>query len=84
MPKVSYYALVNDRHPVGDPSGIVRRTHTEPRPVDEALGRDMEWHPTEFLYRHWLGHNDQDYVEITEEAALALISRWKKEITDDQ
>lgn len=79
MPKITYYALVDDGYPPEHPTGIVRRTHTEPLPVDEAFGRNLQWHPTEFLYRHWLGHNEQDYVEISEEAAQAVIARWREE-----
>jgi hypothetical protein len=43
-------------------------------PTDEVLQRDLQWHPTEALYRYLLGHNDNDYVEITEEEANTVIA----------
>jgi hypothetical protein len=45
MPEVTYYALINDKHPRERPLGLVRRIHTEP-PTDEALERDLQWHPS--------------------------------------
>jgi hypothetical protein len=81
MPKITYYALIDDTHPPERPSGIVRRTHTDPVPTDEAFGRDLQWHPTEFLRRHWLGHNEDDYIEISEQAAQAVISAWRARLS---
>ncbi|WP_142281712.1 hypothetical protein [Mycobacterium kyorinense] len=63
-------------------SGLVRRTHTEP-PVDEAFGRDMTRHPTEYLRRYYLGHNDIDHVEIDEKSAQAILDRWCTEWTTE-
>jgi hypothetical protein len=78
MPRITYYARVTRVHGTTDPAGLVRRIHTEPVPTDEALQRDLQWHPTEALYRYWLGHNDNDYVEITEEEADSIIARWRE------
>ncbi|MFC4908915.1 hypothetical protein [Actinomadura gamaensis] len=77
MPDTTYYALVNDDHPAERPAGLVRRIHTVPVPTDEILTRDLTWQPTDFLHRYWLGHNDQDYVEITEAHADAVIDAWR-------
>ncbi|MQA84485.1 MAG: hypothetical protein GEV03_07645 [Streptosporangiales bacterium] len=70
MPKITYYARITDTHPPENPAGLMRRIHTEPVPTDEALRRDLQWHPTEFLRRYWLGHTDGDFVEISEEQAM--------------
>ena len=78
MPKITYYARVTPVHDRADPAGLLRRIHTEPIPTDEALQRDLKWHPTEALYRYWLGHTDNDYVEITEEEANDIIDRWRE------
>ncbi|MGH3725003.1 MAG: hypothetical protein ACRDUS_12890 [Mycobacterium sp.] len=72
---VTYYARLAGGHTREDPSGIVRRTHTEP-PTDEAFGRDMAWHPSEYLRRYYLGHNDVDHVEIDEDSAKSILERW--------
>jgi hypothetical protein len=78
MPDVTYYALIDDKHPRERPMGLVRRVHTRPVPTDEALHRDLRWRPTEYLARYALGHNDTDHVEITEEEANATIARWRE------
>jgi hypothetical protein len=78
-PKVTYYAKIDDEFPRERPMGLVRRIHTEPLPTDEALGRDLTWHPTEYLHRYWLGHNDIDHVEISKDEADAIIARWRVE-----
>jgi hypothetical protein len=79
MPKVTYYARIDKNHPRERPAGLVRRIHTEPVPTDEALHRDLEWRPTEYLRRYWLGHNDGEHVEIAEDEAQAVIARWREQ-----
>ncbi|SHV28203.1 hypothetical protein [Mycobacteroides abscessus] len=79
---VTYYARLAGGHTADDPSGIVRRTHTVP-PIDEAFGRDMQWHPSEYLRRYYLGHNDVDHVEIDEESAKSILDRWCAEWTEE-
>jgi hypothetical protein len=79
MQRTTYYACVTRAHDKKNPAGLVRRIHTEPVPTDEAFQRDLQWHPTEALYRYWLGHNDNDYLEITEEEANGIIARWQEE-----
>lgn len=82
MIKTTYYALIDETHPPERPTGIVRRIHTSPVPTDEVFARDLQWRPTEFLRRYWLGHTDRDYVEITEELANAVIASWRQEYGD--
>jgi hypothetical protein len=76
-PEVQYFALLRDGGTAQDASGLIRRTHTRPIPTDEAIGNDFAWHPTEYLRLYRLGHNDTDHVEITAEAAQALLGRWR-------
>jgi hypothetical protein len=80
VPTVTYFAKIGRDHPRERPLGIVRRIHTEPVPTDEAFCRDLQWHPTEYLHRHWLGHNTVGHVEITEEEAEAVIARWREQL----
>ena len=75
-PKITYYATLAAGATRDDPSGIVRRIHTMPVPTDEAFGRNMQWHRTEYLHRYWQGHNDIDHVDITADEAQALIDQW--------
>jgi hypothetical protein len=76
-PAVQYFALLRDGGTEETASGLVRRIHTKPIPTDEAIGRDLEWHPTEYLRLYWLGHNDQPHVEVSAEFAAQLIERWR-------
>jgi hypothetical protein len=73
---VSYYALLAGGRTRENPSGIVRRVHSDP-PVDQSFRRDLTWQPTEYLARYRLGHNDTEHVEITEEEATAVLDRWR-------
>lgn len=82
-PQVTYYALLGEGRTPDDPSGIVRRTHTDP-PTDEAFTRNMTWRPTEHLRRYyWRGSSDMDHVEIDSEAALRILDRWCEEWTEE-
>jgi hypothetical protein len=77
MLRVSFFALVLGPGNSRDrPAGLVRRIHTAPVPTDESMHRDLQWHPSEYLRRHWLGHNELDHVEISEEEAEAIIAHW--------
>ncbi|MEV0115283.1 hypothetical protein AB0H77_18860 [Streptomyces sp. NPDC050844] len=75
--RITYYARVDESHPRDNPRGIARRRHTDP-PTDEVFARDMQWRPTEYLRRYWLGQNDVDHVEITEGEAREITSRWQE------
>lgn len=74
---MQYFALLRESGNAETASGLVRRIHTKPRPTDEVIGNDLEWHPTEYLYLYWLGHNDQAHVEVSAEFAAQLIERWR-------
>ena len=51
---------------------------TTPRPTDETIGDDLEWHPTDYLERYYtLGSMDRENVEITAEFAEDLVARWR-------
>jgi hypothetical protein len=78
--KAAYYGVIDTIGSRENPASIIRRTRGEDDfPVDEALHRDLEWHPTEYLYRYcMLGENYQDVVELTEEEVLTVISRWRR------
>src|SRR5215218_847257 len=79
MLPVSFFAVVLEPgNPRDRPAGLVRRIHTAPVPTDESLHRDLQWHPSEYLRRYWLGHNELDHVEISEEEAEAVIAHWRE------
>ena len=77
-PAVQYFALIRDGGSPDDATGLVRRVHTRPVPTDEAIGNDLEWHPTDYLDRYYiLGSTDRDHVEITADRAARLLERWR-------
>lgn len=82
-PDITYYAVLGGDRTRDNPSGLVRRIHTTPRSTDEAFGRDLRWHPTEYLRKYFLGHNDDDHEEITLEEAATIISRWRVKWADE-
>ncbi len=50
-PAVRYFALIKDGGSAEEATGLVRRVPTTPQPTDEAIGNDLEWHPTDYLER---------------------------------
>lgn len=76
--RVTYYAMIDDDGSAEDAFGLVRRIHAEPLAIDEAVGNDLEWHPTEYLRRYYLlGSTDIDHVEVSAEFAEQLMARWR-------
>ena len=76
-PKITYYARLGGGRTRDNPSGLVRRIHVTP-PIDEAFGRDLSWHPTEYLERYYMrGTHDIDHVEITPDEAEVILGRWR-------
>ena len=72
--EITYFALLTDE---GLPAGLIRRTQRPLVPLDESLRRDLSWRPTEFLRKYQLGHNENDYREISADEAQALIESWR-------
>ncbi|MFI6866230.1 hypothetical protein [Nocardia sp. NPDC050406] len=81
-PAVRYFVLIDDERGYPDGTrarritGLVRRTDTRPLPTDEALGRDFQWGPTEYLRRYDPGV-DEPHEEISAEAAERIIESWR-------
>jgi hypothetical protein len=79
-PAVRYFALIRDGGTAENATGLVRRVPTTPRPTDEAIGNDLQWHPTDYLERYYvLGSMDRENVEITADEATGLLDRWRAE-----
>lgn len=80
---VQYFAIVADGETAETAIGLVRRKRAEPLLTAEYFGRDLSWHPTEYLYRYYyLGSNDRDHVEVSAEAAEKLMERWRSRRQD--
>ncbi len=87
MDETTYYFATNPLLPEKGVISILRRRRRSgggARPVDEVFARDGRWHETEYLHRYWLGHDDDDLLEVSEAEADALISRWTgKDVVED-
>lgn len=80
MPEnITYYAVIGEDRTIENPSGLVRRRHTDRGSVDEAFNRNMVWVFTDALYQQQRGENfGPDLVEISEDDAWALIERFRQ------
>lgn len=72
--RTRYYVTVDEQHPRDRPLGLLRRRIIDGVTTDEEFTQACDWAPTAYLHRHWLGHNDVNYVEVTEEEAADLIA----------
>ena len=70
----TYYALINNS---GKAGGLLRRSREGLCLKDESLRADFTRQPSEFLEKYELGHNDSDYIEITDVEARSLIEEWR-------
>ena len=74
---VRYYAIVGVGRTADTPSGLVRRRNRSDGPVDEALCRDLTWHPDSAIIEWEYGEVGSDLIEISDTAAGQLIARFR-------
>jgi len=71
---VAYFVRVDEGFPPESPLSLLRRVSPDHGPgVDEALWRDLIWHPTNAFETH---ANDYDLRQVTEAHAAAVLDRW--------
>lgn len=70
-----YYARLAAGRTAGNPSGVLRRRDDGDTVIDEAFTRNLRWEPTDYFDQVRLGHNDDNYVEITEAEAYEFVNR---------
>lgn len=73
--EVKYYAVITPDRTRENPSGVLRRRTTEGNTVDEVFTRSLAWKPTDYFRRYDLGHNEDDYIEITAAEAAEFVRR---------
>jgi hypothetical protein len=70
----TYFVRVEDEFPPEAPLSLLRRVRGPDEDVaDEALWRDLAWHPTHTFTSH---ADDYDLRKVTEAHAAAVIDRW--------
>ncbi len=75
--KVAYYAKIGTAGSRSDPKGLLRRRRMDGHLIDERFVRSLKWEPTDFFHLQRLGRNDDDYIEINESEAIALIDKFR-------
>src|SRR6185437_8721341 len=71
---VAYFVRVDEGFPPESPLSLLRRVYPAHGPgVDEALWRDLTWHPTHAFETH---ANEYDLRQVTEAHAAAVMDRW--------
>ena len=79
--KITYYALVDDYSSREKPGGVVRRVMHDQGQRDEAFSRDLAWKRTSLLYAAERGDTMNDFVPISEEEAMQIVDRIRREAT---
>ena len=79
--KITYYALVDDYSSRETPGGVVRRVMHDQGQRDEAFSGDLSWKRTSLLYAAERGDTMNDFVPISEEEAMQIVDRIRREAT---
>ena len=79
--KITYYALVDDYSSREKPGGVVRRVMHNQGQRDEAFSGDLTWKRTSLLYAAERGDTMNDFVPISEEEAMQIVDRIRREAT---
>jgi hypothetical protein len=75
----TYYAIVDDYSSRDRPAGVLRRVRHEGGQHDEAFTRDLIWKRTDSLYSAEHGDTTSDFYEITEDEAMNIVDRIRRE-----
>jgi len=77
--QVTYYAIVDDYGTRAEPAGVLRRVKHDDGQRDEAFGRDLQWGHTSMLYSYERGNRDNQLYPITEDEAMEIVARIRRE-----
>ena len=77
--QIAYYAVVDDYSTRAAPAGVLRRVKHDDGQRDEAFGRDLKWGNTSMLYSYERGDRDNQLYPITEDEAMQIVDRIRRE-----
>jgi hypothetical protein len=77
--QVMYYAIVDDYISREEPAGVLRRVKHDEGQRDEAFGRDLKWGHTSMLYSYERGNRDNELYPVSEEEAMRIVDRIRRE-----
>jgi hypothetical protein len=79
--EITYYALVDDFSSRDRPGGVIRRVRHDHGQRDEAFSRDLTWKRTSLLYAAEQGDTMNDFYPISEEEAMRIVDRIRREVS---
>lgn len=77
--RTTYYAIINDFSSRDHPRGVLRRVEDDEGQNDEVFSRDLTWEFSDLLYAAERGDTMNDFVLITEEEAMRIVDRIRRE-----
>ena len=76
---ITYYAIVDDFSSRDEPAGVLRRIRRDGGLRDESFGRDLEWKFSSLLYSAERGDTQYKFHPVTEEEAMQIVDRIRRE-----
>jgi hypothetical protein len=77
---ISYYAIVNDFSTRERPGGVLRRIQHAQGQRDEAFTSDLTWEHSPLLYAYERGDLTNRLISVTEDEAMAIVDRIRREV----
>jgi hypothetical protein len=78
--EVSYYAIVNDFSTREQPGGVLRRIKHDQGQRDESFGSSLQWERSPLLYAYERGDLTNKLIPISEEEAMRIVERIRREV----
>lgn len=77
--EITYYAIVNEFSSRECPGGVLRRIKRAGGQRDEAFTRELVWKRSASLHSAERGDTMNDFYPITEEEAMRIVDRIRRE-----
>ena len=77
--QITYYAIVNEYSTEGRPGGVLRRSSTTAANATRRSGRDLVWGRSPMLHSAERGDTMNDFYPITEDEAMRIVDRIRRE-----
>ena len=77
--EITYYAIVNEFSSRERPGGVLRRIKYDGGQRDEAFTRDLVWKRSSSLHSAERGDTMNDFYPITEDEAMRIVDRIRRE-----
>jgi len=77
--EITYYAIVSEFSSRERPGGVLRRIKYDGGQRDEAFTRDLVWKRSASLHSAERGDTMNDFYSITEDEAMRIVDRIRRE-----